>query len=158
MKTLRALLVHVYMFVSALSLVFLTQRDPLFLVGGSWLAPFGIILADKAPIPLALLALLWCMSFGVLLVISYILAWKERYLFFGIVTTIDTVMTLGVLLVVLINHNEHALSGAVWDGVVSSLYSALLITVMVFVNKLEFEDATDMLFVENKADRITTVV
>lgn len=129
MKKLHDYLIHAYMLSSILATLCLIPYTEaagwLYLLGGSSsLYGFAYIIGDWASPIFGMFAFCWMILFPIVLVIFYILARKEIYLPFFILTTLDAafVLVAGLLLL----RPDWMDSFFLWDTIASTAFSVVL--------------------------------
>ena len=132
MKRIRLvpIFVHIYMFITVISALFLFQDINGFLLdlgASSWV--IGIVAggAETANGFVYGLLFFWGISFPVLLIVFYIMACKKRYVPFVVITTIDSVVVLLWAVYSFATKNTYFLESCITDAIVSTLFTAILI-------------------------------
>lgn len=132
MKKLHDYLIHAYMLASIVATLFFIPYPDMSmwcytLGGSSSLYAIAYILGVLSSAVLGILAFLWMILFPILMLIFYILAMKEIYLPFYIITTIDTVFILVTSLALSINVGSPLIeSFFFWDAIISTAFSVVL--------------------------------
>lgn len=129
------ILIHTYMLVSSLALVFpipIHDTAPvLYNVGASsWLISIGLAGSGTVAAPIGAVLVLWGCAFPVLLLIFYIMAHKERYIPFCLLVFMDSLIVLFWYLCCLLESNKYALQWAGPDASVSVLFSSVLVVIL----------------------------
>lgn len=126
------------MFITVVATIFMFQniQDPLFELGASsWL--IGIFAGGIENINryVAALLILWGISLPILLIVFYILACKKMYIPFTVIATIDSVVVLLWTAHCFTVRNMYSFDAFIADAIISTLFSATLITFVCIENK-----------------------
>ena len=125
------ILIDIYMIASVFVLFFFSNEeayDFLFALGAkSWFICLALSGSDVLNLCLSIFAFIWMLSFPVLVVVSYIMSCKKRYVPMCVLITADSMISLVWFFFCLIKHNELALGAATLDAIVSTVYTAILL-------------------------------
>ena len=133
MKSIRLhdYLIHMYMLISILGFILVVSagtlsRIPLILGASSWLIAIVVSSADATNWYISAFLFLWGISFLILLLVSYIMAWRKHQMPFLIIIAIDAIVALLWAISCLATNDMYAFAWAGPDAVVSVLYSVIL--------------------------------
>ena len=87
-------------------------------------------------------SIFWFFAFPVLLIVFYILAWKEKYVPFCVVISIDALISFGWFASSLVQWDTYRMEAVSADGIVSVVFVALLIFSIWQMEKGIVEDVT----------------
>lgn len=145
MKVFRNILCWIYIGTTLCSLMFISQiwEFPLAVGAGSWIYALVIIMVYAEQRAVAIFALLWFVAFWVLLLISAILAYKDKFTVLCVFCAADTLITIAFAILPVLQS-----SGVLWqsflrDGVPSVLITAVMITAAVLCRKKEMRTDVD---------------
>jgi len=140
-------LIHIYMFASILATftIFIDQEvsSSFYTIGArSWLIAIGLASAETTPAILTMFLVLWFFAFPILLVVFYILACKEIYIPFCIVTSIDTLISILCYVQNRIIGYAYGAESAIPDAIISTLFSVALITTLISIHLCKTKDCS----------------
>jgi hypothetical protein len=146
-KLLPKILVDIYMAATVLAQIAffgdLKASQRLSAVGAnSGFLSFALFLGEEPPLLLAWFSIFWVFVFPVLLIVFYILAWKEKYVPFCVVISIDALISFGWFASSLVQWDTYRMEAFSADGIISVVFAALLIFSIWQMEKAIEEDVT----------------
>lgn len=126
-----SILIHIYMFMTVVSAIFLPHDIIGFLFdlgASSWLIGVVAGSAEMANGFVYALLFFWGCSLPALLIVFYILACKKIYTPFTVIATIDAIVVLLWTISRLVVKDMYAFNGCITDAIVSAVFVITLIT------------------------------
>lgn len=129
------LLIHIYIVASALAFITMLSnaaREILFAIGAkSWVICAALGGAGAFNQYVGILAMLWVLSFPILIITSYVFTYKKLYGPFLLITTVDTLISLAWAVNCIIKNDMYAFKSSALDAVVSILFSLALVICLI---------------------------
>ena len=108
----------------------------LFTIGATsgWIA-FGFAAAETTPYILGLVAFVWCFAFPILLLITYVLAQKKKYIPFCVIVVCDSLFVMAWSIYSMITGNYYGVQSFILDIVVSLVLAMVLVRITYLLTK-----------------------
>lgn len=157
MKAFRNVLSGIYLVATVCSLAFFANmwEFPLTIGAGSWMYALGLmLLSEDYAVWIGLLGIVWFIAFWVLLIISAILAYRGRFGLLCVFACVDALITAGYLVLRLLCDWDAMQQTFILDGIVTVLFSAVMIAVTVICRNKEMQTDVDVFLREQRRGNI----
>ena len=148
MKRIRLtpILIHIYTFITIVSMLFapLGANNPLLDLGASS-GFIGLALSGSDTVSwfISALLLLWCITSPIALIVFYILSYKRIYIPFAFFAAIDAAIVLAWVTYCFVTNDMYAFDACITDAIVSTLFSAALITFLCIERRRKVSATTE---------------
>lgn len=157
MKAFRNVLCGIYLVATVCSLAYFANmwEFPLTIGAGSWMYALGLmLLSEDYAVWIGLLGIVWFMAFWVLLIISAILAYRGRFGLLCVFACVDALITAGYLVLRLLCDWDAMQQTFIMDGIVSVLFTAVVIAVTVICRNKEMQTDVDVFLREQRRGNV----